>query len=105
MRYMAVRHEAGTNMFGAAEPDLVLTDNPGLNIVTGSNTTGVAYMGLLSVLIQWHEFDPPGERMRNAPVQSFQGNRNPFVDRPEWVACVFAGSCGTVDAIFSDDFE
>ena len=26
-------------------------------------------------------------------VFSFQGNRNPFIDHPEWVACVFLDEC------------
>ena len=26
-------------------------------------------------------------------VASFQGNRNPFIDHPEWVSCVFEGQC------------
>lgn len=29
------------------------------------------------------------ERLRNDAVQSYQGNRNPFVDDPEWVACLY----------------
>ena len=41
---------------------------------------------LLSTLLQWHAADPPDalERNRHEVVFSFQGNRNPFVDRPEW---------------------
>lgn len=39
------------------------------------------------VLRQWHLADPPdaGERRRNDGIQSIQHNRNPFVDRPEFV--------------------
>ncbi|MCF5932996.1 endonuclease, partial [Xanthomonas perforans] len=37
-------------------------------------------------LLAWHQADPPddAERARNEVIFSFQGNRNPFVDHPEW---------------------
>lgn len=42
------------------------------------------------VLIQWHSEDPPDafERARHARVYRVQGNRNPFIDRPEYVAAI-----------------
>ncbi len=107
--YMDVRYEGGTNGFGAAEPDLVVTDNPALIQITGTNTTGIAYMGLRSVLLAWHQADPPDEYeiMRNTLVQTYQGNRNPFVDHPEWVACVFQNVCQTppTEDVFASGFE
>ena len=62
---------------------------------TGSNES-VAYMGILSVLLQWHQEDPVDdkERARNDAIAGYQGNRNPFIDHPEWVSCVFSGACG-----------
>jgi endonuclease I len=41
----------------------------------------------LQLLLQWHLQDPPDgvEIARNDYIQSIQGNRNPFVDRPDWV--------------------
>jgi len=43
---------------------------------------------LENVLRQWHAEFPPGpaELERNNRVFGVQGNRNPFVDHPEWVA-------------------
>ncbi len=93
--YMDVRYEGGNNPdTGTAEPDLRLTDNASLIAPTGGNAS-VAYMGLLSVLLQWNQEDPvdDAERLRNDAVQSYQGNRNPFVDQPEWAACVYQGVC------------
>jgi endonuclease I len=100
MFYMDVRYEGGTHGgTGSAEPDLILTDNRALmaSSQTGNNES-VAYMGLLSVLLQWHQLDPPDalEIARNDTIFGYQGNRNPFVDHPEWVDCLYGNSCGTV---------
>ncbi|MFA6598611.1 MAG: endonuclease [Ignavibacteriaceae bacterium] len=41
----------------------------------------------LSLLLQWSKDDPPDawETARNNYIETVQGNRNPFVDHPEWV--------------------
>ena|GEM_PF-3871837 len=97
--YLDVRYEGGTHgLHGASEPDLILTDSETqiANCKTGSNES-VAYMGMKSVLLQWHVEDPVDdvERARNDAVFAHQGNRNPFIDHPEWVACIFSGTgCG-----------
>lgn len=104
--YMDVRYEGGNHGLTAhAEPDLILTDDLASVVETGVNANS-AYMGLLSVLLQWHEDDPVDEieRDRNDVIESFQQNRNPFIDHPEWVSCVFEDQCsggvGPVDSIF-----
>jgi len=78
MFYMDVRYEAGGSV------DLRLTDNAAL---IASSDGPVAYMGLRATLLQWHVEDPVDDRERrhNDVVYSYQGNRNPFVDHPEWV--------------------
>lgn len=101
LMYMDVRYEGGTHgITGAAEPNLILTDNEALiaSSSTGSNLS-TAYMGLLSVLLQWHAQDPVDakEMARNDAVFQFQGNRNPFIDHPEWAQCLFSGSCSSPD--------
>jgi endonuclease I len=95
--YLDVRYEGGSHgTTGAAEPNLVLTDDQ--TLITASNmgtNLSLAYMGNLSALLLWHLEDLPDakERYRNDVVESFQTNRNPFIDHPEWVECVFAGAC------------
>ncbi|PHR65303.1 MAG: hypothetical protein COA51_05580 [Idiomarina sp.] len=97
LMYMAVRYEGGTHgVTGFSEPDLILTDDR--NLIAQSNqgaNISVAYMGLKSVLLQWHQEDPVDdlERRRNDIVYSFQGNRNPFIDHPEFATCVFENIC------------
>ncbi|KAB2957268.1 MAG: hypothetical protein F9K16_14330 [Thermoanaerobaculia bacterium] len=102
--YLDIRYEGGTHgQTGFPEPDLILTDNPALIQTSGGVNASVAYMGMLSVLLAWHAEDPVDdvERHRNEVVFSYQGNRNPFIDRPEWVACLFLDECW----LFADGFE
>jgi len=97
LMYLDVRYEGGTHGgTGHDEPDLILTDN--LTLIQDSNTGSnelVAYMGSITALLQWHLDDPVDakEMAHNDAVYSFQGNRNPFVDHPEWVDCIFGSSC------------
>lgn len=48
-------------------------------------------MGLLSVLLEWHEFDPVDdfERNRNEVIYSYQDNRNPYIDYPGFVELIW----------------
>jgi endonuclease I len=79
MFYMEVRYDGDSG-----EPDLILTDN---DLLIGTEVGDKVYFGVKSVLLQWHQDDPVDEkeRARNDVVYSFQGNRNPFIDHPEWL--------------------
>jgi endonuclease I len=95
--YMDVRYEGGVNGgTGCQEPDLVLTDDRSL-IQTSSTDADTAYMGVLGTLLIWHLQDPVDEpeQRRNEIIYSYQENRNPFVDHPEWVCRVW-GRCSAV---------
>lgn len=78
MMYMAVRYEATDTSF-----DLELVDE--------LNTSGPNY-GKLSTLLAWHLQDPPDDRemQRNERIFERQGNRNPFIDRPEYAAMLWS---------------
>jgi len=45
------------------------------------------------MLVRWHEEDPVSdkERDRNDAVYGYQGNRNPFIDHPEFVELMYGG--------------
>lgn len=76
--YMSVRYEDGDRV------DLEVNDEV--------NNGSAPFHGKVSVLKQWHEEDPPDafEERRNERIQAnWQGNRNPFVDNPEWVDEIF----------------
>ena len=48
-------------------------------------------MGILSVLLERHEQDPMDdlECDCNDVVFGLRENKNPFIDNPAWVACLF----------------
>lgn len=58
---------------------------------------------MLETLLTWHNADPvdAAELTRNTAVYGHQGNRNPFVDHPEFVASIWGGSTATTVVQFS----
>ncbi|WP_200952678.1 MULTISPECIES: endonuclease [unclassified Nocardioides] len=78
LMYMAVRYEGGD---GFADLEL--------NNTTNGSTP---YLGKISVLLAWSAADPvsTAERTRNNLIyNSYQGNRNPFVDHPEYAEAIW----------------
>ncbi|GAB2680872.1 endonuclease [Kribbella swartbergensis] len=77
--YMAVRYE-GDDGFANLE----------LNNSVGNGTA--PYMGKLAVLKAWSAADPPDtfEKRRNDVIHTtYQHNRNPFIDHPEWITSIW----------------
>ncbi len=77
--YMAVRYEGGDG-FANLEPN---------NAV---NNGSAPYIGKLSVLKAWAAADPPDtfEKRRNEVIYTtYQHNRNPFIDHPEWITSIW----------------
>jgi len=60
------------------------------DMVNGSNLNGWA----VDMLMDWHLQDSVSQKEidRNNAVYAIQENRNPFIDHPEWVGCVW-GEC------------
>lgn len=64
---------------------------PDLELVDRTTSGDEPSLGHLCMLLHWHQQDPvsEAERRRNDRVYHWQGNRNPFIDRPEWVAAIW----------------
>ncbi len=80
MFYMAVMYE-GHGGYDSCDLELTESNNYGYSPT----------LGKLSVLKQWHAQDPVDswEQQRNEKVYTQQGNRNPFIDNPEWVESIW----------------
>jgi endonuclease I len=66
------------------------------NPLDGSENRGYEQWHI-DLLMSWHELDPVSQRDidRNNAAYDYQGNRNPFIDHPEWVECVWGDVCNT----------
>ena len=85
--YMATRYDGKE----PATSNLRLSDNP---------DASSARFGRLLALIQWHHLDPvdQAEQRRNHRIFSrWQGNRNPFIDHPEFVGLIFLAAYPSLD--------
>lgn len=87
MFYMDVRYD-GIGSSGNT-PDLVLVDEP--------TNVREPKLGSLSDLLKWHCDHPVTveERKRNDIIHAWQGNRNPFIDHPEFVEIIWDHRCST----------
>jgi endonuclease I len=62
---------------------------------------------LLQVLLDWHAMDPVSQKEidHNNAVYSIQGNRNPFVDNPQWIQKIWGDNLGTPCAAYTLPIE
>ena len=76
-----------------------------LEVVDWNNTYPMPQHGKLSTLLQWNLQDPPDEfeRNRNDVIFSFQKNRNPFIDNPDFAELIWDET--TPNAISIDNFQ
>lgn len=102
--YMCVRYEG--NVTG--EPDLEIED-----FIT-SPTSGNGYLGLITILLQWHGQDPVDQSeidrndliYYNAAEPSLdQGNRNPFIDHPEYAQPIWGDETAPEPTNHASDFS
>jgi len=76
-----------------------------LEVVNWNNTYPNAQHGKLSTLLQWNLLDPPDafERNRNDVIFTFQKNRNPFIDDPNFAELIWGEA--TPNAILIGDVQ
>ena len=85
--YFATRYEAKLKDFDAND------------ILTNTSFPGIQSWEL-EVLKQWHTQDPVSQREidRNNAAYTYQGNRNPFIDHPEYVALIWGTTTPDTEA-------
>ncbi|WP_397534268.1 endonuclease I family protein [Roseateles sp.] len=85
LMYVAVRYEG----------DPIGDRTPNLELVQRSTRDGEPNLGNLCVLLRWGQAFPvtQQERDRHAAVARHQGNRNPFVDRPDLAQRIWGKEC------------
>lgn len=69
-----------------------------------NGTSGQAFSPwFLDIVLTWHLQDPVSAReiARNNAVYEFQGNRNPYIDHPEYVASIWGMPLGVPSVEFS----
>lgn len=88
--YMDTRYQ-GTDTATTQMPDLVAVDR-----LTTTAEDDAPLIGTLCTLYEWSQLDAVDsyEQNRNNQVYKYQGNRNPFIDRPELVKEVYGAVCG-----------
>jgi endonuclease I len=92
--YMATRYE---NVIASWQ------NNSNADNVLNGTSTQVFDTWHLNLLYQWHIQDPVSQKEidRNNAVYTIQGNRNPFIDHPEWVAVIWGFAPATPQVSFS----
>ena len=80
--YMDVRYE-GDQLSSDIQLE-ISNDHTAPSSMTGQ-------IGMLDTLIKWHQQDPVDdlERVRNERAYGYQGNRNPFIDYPEFAELIW----------------
>lgn len=89
--YMDVRYEGEHG-----EVDLEVVDS----LLSNSDQSPIH--GNARTLYQWHLMDTvdAAERRRNDTIFKYQGNRNPFVDHPEFVRDIYGARFGNVTILY-----
>jgi len=74
-----------------------MDSTPDLQVVDRLTSGGEAALGRLCRLLEWNNADPVDatEQRRNDRIYELQGNRNPYIDHPEWVTMLYSAATCT----------
>lgn len=81
-------------------PQFYTSSSAGVKVMFDGTKNKVFSDSFLELLVSWHLMDPPSQRerdMNNLVYYSFQGNRNPFIDHPEFVSQIWGIGLDTQD--------
>jgi len=94
--YIATRYENDIAAWQTLNPD-------GDKMLDGSSQR-VFEQWALDLLYQWHLQDPVSDKeiTRNNLTYTYQNNRNPFVDNPQWVQQIWSNSLSVTPNVFSE---
>lgn len=98
--YFAVRYE--DDVTSNTWDSHTTTNNP----LNGSNNQ-VYETWYIQLLNNWHINDPVSDReiLRNNEAYAFQGNRNPFIDHPEYVNTIWGNVLSNTDYSFNKNIK
>jgi endonuclease I len=88
--YMITRYESGVS-YPVTSWTSNVSGGTGYNVFSG-NTYPSVTTAYLNMMYNWHVLDPVSQKEidRNDAVYALQGNRNPYIDSPQFVQRVFS---------------
>lgn len=91
--YMVTRYQNRITTWDGYNTDGALT--------LANNTFPSVEINYLKLMLKWHNQDPVNERerKRNNGAYSFQNNRNPYIDSPQYVTKVWNSNCSGLAAL------
>lgn len=80
-------------------------DKSNLSFALGN--AGTKVMGNVDVLLKWHLEEPPTDEeiRRNEAVYGIQGNRNPFIDHPEYAEMIYCNDGKSYNGVLKEMVE
>jgi len=91
--YFATRYE--TEMPGLYTTAMADPNRPEATVMFDGTSNKVFSDTFLNILLTWHQNDPVSakEIAFNNAIYTFQGNRNPYIDHPEYVCQIWSAAC------------